>query len=76
MSLKRIKRRLTTGKECYKGLHMNLWFREFANSFYCYFKQPGTYGMFVSKAVNEVSYTSAFIALPLSIINFYIPHKI
>jgi len=32
--------------------------------------------MFVSKAVNEVSYTSAFITLPLSIINFYIPHKI
>lgn len=32
--------------------------------------------MFVSIAVNEVSYTSAFITLPLSIINFYIPHKI
>lgn len=32
--------------------------------------------MFVGKAVDEVSYTSAFITMPLSIINFYTPHKV
>jgi hypothetical protein len=34
------------------------------------------HGMFVSKAGSDVSYTSAFITSPVSIINFYTPHKI
>lgn len=46
-----------------------------APSFYDPRQPASTCGVFVSEAVGDVSYTSAFMASPLSIINFYTPHK-
>lgn len=46
-----------------------------APSFYDPRQPASTCGVFVSEAMGDVSYTSAFMASPLSIINFYTPHK-